>query len=96
MNITNEKKNVLLKRTEVSLSFPGLDKPLERKAVKTQVAKHFKVEEDLVIVNHVKTHFGSRDVEVEAYVYDSKEALEKVTPKHTLKRNTEEVAESEE
>lgn len=87
MKVVQENKNVLLKRTEVVVEYPNSSTPLTRAQVKTEIAKHFKVEEDVVIVSQLKTHFGSRDVVVSANVYETKEALEKATPKHIQKRN---------
>lgn len=96
MKIEKEFTNPLLKRKEVVASLVCDGATITRAQAKEQLAKKIKAKEELIIVREIKSHFGKRDVEVYAYIYDSKEALEAITPKHLVARNTPAQAESEE
>lgn len=88
MEVINKFENKLLNRTEVLGRIAGEGKTPTRYEVISQVAKQMKVEEDLVIVHNISSQYGSSTANIEVTVYNDKETLEKLTPKHILKRNT--------
>ena len=91
--ISTEEKQ-LLERKEVkrSLSFIGKATPSNAE-IRKDIASQLKAAENLVIVKHVYTKFGSGEASVEAYVYDSESSLKKFEPvtKH-MKLKAEELA----
>lgn len=89
-------ENKLLGRRELVLKLDLDAKTLGRFEAKAMIAKEFKAEEDLVIVKEILSHFGSRSVTIIANIYNSKEALDKVSRDHLIKRNTKAKAEGEE
>lgn len=85
MKLIKEFKNSLLKRKEVELSDsyesnPGLEK------ARKEVAGHFKVAEDVVVVRKVGSSFGANEFVVEVFIYDSVADKEKIEPKKKEKK----------
>ncbi|MHA1615999.1 MAG: 30S ribosomal protein S24e [Candidatus Njordarchaeales archaeon] len=58
-----------------------------RKIVKETIAKLLNIPEDLVVIRNIKTPFGVNESIVEAFVYDSREKMLEIEPKHILIRN---------
>ena len=86
MEILNKTYNQLLSRVEVQfdLSFPAATPSLAD--VKKLVAEKMKTAEELVVVQKIATQFGLRKAKVSAYIYDSKEAHDKIEPKPKVKK----------
>ncbi len=85
MEIMNEIRNELLKRTEVQFviqsdSNPGFENS------KKAVAEKFRVSEDNIAVKFVKSNFGTHDFFVEAFVYDSPKDKERIEQKKKEKK----------
>ncbi len=76
MEILKDFKNDLLKRQEVSLNLEAEQNP-NFDDMKKQIAEQFKKSEDVIDVYNIKGSFGSNEFEIDAYIYDSKEDLEK-------------------
>lgn len=87
MKVQNQFDNKLLKRREVVASFTSDGPTVTRAFARKEIAKQLKSDEKLIIVSKIKTTFGSRDVEVQANVYEKRDQLELLTPKHLLERN---------
>jgi len=96
MKVKSDFENKLLGRREVSIVVENSDSTITRVEAKAQVVKKFEAEEDLVIIELIKSHYGNGDVLVKASIYDNKETLEKVAAKHIAKRNVTRVEEAEE
>ncbi len=80
MEIKKDFKNSLIGRREIlgvveSLGNPGI------KDVKENLVKELGADENLVIVKKVGSKFGRGIFDIEAFVYDSQEAKEKVEGK---------------
>ncbi len=75
-----EFRNDLLKRKEVLVSFEA-DKNPGFEASKKMVVDKMKVDADKVAVRSVKSHFGSNEFVVEAFVYDTAKDREMIEPK---------------
>jgi len=76
MEILKDFKNDLLKRQEISLSLEADNNP-NFNDIKKQVAEQFKKSEEVIDVYNIKGSFGSNEFKIDAYIYDSKEDLEK-------------------
>ena len=87
MEIVKDFDNKLLNRKEVIAKFDGDGATPARSAVRKDIAKKLKVDEKLIIINKISSHFGGTDVSVKANVYGDAETLNKVTPEHLVKRN---------
>lgn len=87
VNITKEFENKLLKRKEVVAEVETQNSTISRQDAKEQLAKKLKADEELIIIENITSHFGSRNATVTAFVYDDVETLKKITLKHILKRN---------
>jgi ribosomal protein S24E len=80
-----DKRNDLLKRREVQMVMqsdtnPGFD------GAKKKIMEEFKASDEDVVVKFVKGHYGRRDFLIEAFIYDSKEDLEKIEPRKKEKK----------
>ena len=87
MERVQENENLLLNRREFVFEHAFDLKTPTREEIKKLVVDSFQVDEKLVIVENITQLFCDRKVCVRVYVYENKEALEKVTSKHILKRN---------
>lgn len=96
MKVIKEFDNKLLKRKELEFTEEADSVTLSRQQVKAVVAKKYKADESLVIVNKIDSKFGSKLVKVEAYVYEDEEMLKKATLKHIYTRNNPPKEEAEE
>lgn len=96
MEVKSDFENKLLGRREVQAVFATEGAGKSRAEIKTELAKKYKAEEELIVVESIKPHFGNSDVVVSAKIYADKETLEKLTAKHIQKRNAAPVVEGEE
>lgn len=85
MKVTLDSYNKLLQRRDVVVaknypSNPGFA------TVKQDLAAHFTVSPDCVVVLAIHGGFGSSEFRIEARVYDSVEALQSVEPKPKVKK----------
>jgi ribosomal protein S24E len=78
LKIVSAVENPLLKRKHIvgNLVFPG-EKTPSNKDVVVAVAKATGGKEDAVAVRRIETAFGSTTAALDAYVYESKELLDK-------------------
>jgi len=85
--ILKQHKNPLLHREEILISIESESSPSFE-----EVKKHMGKNEDLVIIKRVKGNFGAKSFNAEVFVYDSKEAKDKVEviPKKIRKKMEEE------
>ena len=69
--------NKLLNRREVEMELESESNPgLAR--CKTDIAKHFKADENLVVIKRLLSHFGRNHFVVEAYIYKDEENMKAV------------------
>ena len=92
MNIEmkSEAESPLLCRREVKAEISFDKVTPSNDDVKKAVAAKLKVDESLVAVKHIYTKFGKRYADVFAYIYASKEALDKIEPKKKEKKQKKE------
>lgn len=97
MEVVKDFENKLIGRHEVVLRRDGEEGNTPSRAkIKQEVAKQFKVEENLVVVKRILTHFGAASVEIEANIYDDENVLKRVENEYMIKRNSPPVKEGEE
>ena len=63
--------------------------------VKKQIASSMKKDESLVVIKKIATHFGEKMADVDAVVYENKEAKESIEPKTKHIRDAEKKAAEE-
>ena len=85
MNVVSDLHNKLLKRREVSVSFDNAGNPGFGGAAQ-MLAEHFKVDSELIAVKRILNTYGSHKTIVDALIYDSVEAKEKIEPKPKAKK----------
>ena len=87
MQIIQEKNNLLLKRKEVEATVDSAATPSKTEIAKL-VGEHFKKDENCIVVDEVKTSFGTKQALIKAKVYDnieSKNKFETVSRKQKAK-----------
>ena len=90
IEITEEKKNPLIDRLEISLRIDhfGAGTP-NRLEVKKKIAAMQGSDEKLTIVKDLETHFGKSYTKGKVYIYENSNDLEFFEPFHILVRNLE-------
>jgi len=86
--VIRERINRLLGRTEVDfiIVHVGSSTP-SRKEVRQALAAIYGVSDDVVVVRALHTEYGIGRTKGKANIYESKERVFQVEPKHILKRN---------
>lgn len=79
MIVKKDIKNPLLKRREVLFEMESESNPGFEGAMKA-VVNEFKIQEALVVVKKVDSSFGSHKFIIDAFIYDSEDAKNKVEP----------------
>ena len=87
MELVQENYEPLLKRKSFFFKTTTNDKTPTRADIRTRIIKQMKVDDNLLVLRCVNSSFGDKNISISAYVYDDKTSLEKLTPKHLLKRN---------
>ena len=70
MKEINKFENKLLDRVEYVFELEASSTP-SRHDLKTEVVKKLKADEKLVSVENIKSHYGSRTIHLNVYVYDN-------------------------
>ncbi len=88
IEIQSKKENPLLQRTEVHfiVHHQG-EKTPKRDLIRSELAEHLNVKKDAVIVNHMKSSFGSTDTTGYAKIYKNGDSAKEWERKHIIKRN---------
>ena len=93
--VKNKQHNKLLGREEITSIVKSETTP-KTEEFKKEFAGKFSFNEELVAIKKIKGNFGKKEFDVEAYVYDSKEDLEKHEQKPKAKKEAKpEVAEGQ-
>lgn len=88
IEVVEKVDNKLLNRTEVHFRVVHTGKKTtERELVKSDLAEMFKVKKEQVIVDHIKSKFGTQESIGYAKVYKTIDDAVKVEPDYLLKRN---------
>lgn len=86
LKITNTKEQPLLFRSEITAE--GITDALTPSKVDTQklIANESKCSENLIVIDNIKTFFGSRKIKITAYKYKDEDSLKKIEPKKKEKK----------
>lgn len=85
--LVKEKDNPLLSRKRVTFEGAVDNSTPSRLSLRERVAKSLKTDSNKVIIRHIYTRFGSRNIRVIAHVYESEKDLNNTEDKHAVKRN---------
>lgn len=58
-----------------------------RSDIRELISNILKVPKDLIVVRKIKTPFGKNESFIEIFIYDNKEKMLEIEPRHILKRN---------
>lgn len=92
INIVQEKENKLFKRKEIVATIEADSVPKVTETIDVLATK-LSVPKENIAVGRVWGKFGSKTFEVLASVYDSRDALESIEPKHNIPKIEEAPAE---
>lgn len=87
IEITSDRKNVLLGRRELEFTLPGKLTP-SRKETKVDLAKQLNVSENLIVIDKIEQRTGSNLTLGSAKVYGSEEVMKDVTLSYKNARGT--------
>jgi len=97
LKILEENENKLFNRLELYVEINHEQSPTPtRKEIKSKIAALKGVNENLVIVDSIKTSFGFPVSYVRIRIYKDENDLKKLEPKYLIKRNTFEEEQKEE
>jgi ribosomal protein S24E len=85
MEILNENKNDLLRRKEIIASLQVNSNPGFEYS-KKHLAEKFKADLDKIAIKSIKNNFGTNEFLIEALIYESTEAKEKIESKPKQKK----------
>jgi small subunit ribosomal protein S24e len=84
--LTHDEKNELLSRREISFTLTFEGATPSRKSIQEKLAALLNKNENLMVLDSLKTSFGKMEVTGVARVYDSEETLQKTEHEYLLKR----------
>lgn len=87
LQITTQKENPLLSRTEVSAKIQFEGATPSRKDVQQAVAKAVKAKEPMVVIKQVATDYGAPFATVTAFVYNDETAMTRLERKNLLEKH---------
>jgi len=87
--------NPLLLREEIEIVINSPTTPSKIEA-KDAIASKLNKSQEVIVIKKIHQKFGTEDTEVYAYVYNSKESLEKIEPKPKAKKAAAEEAPAQE
>lgn len=86
---------ILLPRKEVSVFVAYEGATPSRKQLKHSVADKVKAKEDMIIIRHIYTKYGSKEAEVIAYVYEDEKAFKALEYEKMIQKNSDKKPEAE-
>lgn len=92
MEITSKKEAPLLSRLEIGAEIGFESSTPSNKDVLKEIGSKLKVEESLIRIKSIYTNFGRKKAKVSAYIYSSKENMEKIEGKPRKQRRLEKEA----
>ncbi|MBW2996420.1 hypothetical protein KY332_03910 [Candidatus Woesearchaeota archaeon] len=86
MKIISQTEQPLLSRTKIEAHITFEAQTPSNEDVAKDIAKQTKKDVKLVVVKKIDTHYGSKEADVDAVVYESEEAKTKIEPKPKEKK----------
>jgi ribosomal protein S24E len=96
MEILKEKEMKLLSRKRAVIAVENKGATPSRLHLLKEVAKHYKVSEDLIVIKHIYPQFGKNKTKVMINIYEDKAKLEFFEHANLLKRHKPKVEEKKE
>jgi small subunit ribosomal protein S24e len=87
IEITEEKKNQLLRRKEVKFKLHHDGASPSREEARKALIKALKCTSNLLVIDKMDTEFGKQETVGYAKVYEDEERLKEIEREHILKRN---------
>lgn len=87
IEVMEERENPLLERKELWLKLRFEGSVPQRKEVRDKIAALKACDQNLVVVQWIRPVFGAREAKCFVKIYNSKEAMLSVEPKHIIRRN---------
>jgi ribosomal protein S24E len=92
--LKDKKENDLLKRTEILAIIKSEITPKMQDATKALV-EYLHANPEFIVIKRMKGKFGRQEFEVEACIYESREAMQKIEPKPKAKKEQKQEAKPE-
>jgi len=88
VEIIKKFENKYLHRTEYlfKITHDAKNTP-SRSDIRELISSTLKAPKDLIVIRKIKTPFGKNESFIELFIYDNKEKMLEIEPKHILKRN---------
>lgn len=86
IKVVNEKEEKLLNRKDILINLDFEDKTPSREVIKKELVEKLKIDPELLKIKKIQQEFGDRKAKVFAYLYNSKESLNKVEVKNKKKK----------
>lgn len=96
IEIQKQRETPLLARKRVTAIAHYEGTTPSRIQIRKEIASKVKSDEDLVIIRHIYTKFGSRDAKIIAHVYNDKAMVEKLEGKKLIDKHSGKKAEKKE
>jgi ribosomal protein S24E len=87
VKITNQVRNELLKRVEITAEFTNEDATPSRAVIQEKVAILADGTPELTVINTINTAFGHANGTISAFIYDSEDDKVKASPKYVVEKN---------
>ncbi|MBS3097908.1 hypothetical protein J4209_03895 [Candidatus Woesearchaeota archaeon] len=86
LNITEKKEEPLLSRVFIKAELFYKGPTISNKDVKTSLASSLGADEKLIVVKHIYSSFGSGNIKITAYKYNSEKDIKIIEPKQKEKK----------
>ncbi|MBI2671792.1 hypothetical protein HYX16_02565 [Candidatus Woesearchaeota archaeon] len=86
IKVVNEKEEKLLNRKDILINLDFEDKTPSREVIKKELVEKLKIDPELLKIKKIQQEFGDRKAKVFAYLYNSKESLNKIEVKNKKKK----------
>ncbi len=97
IEILKEQDMPLLSRKRYTIRMVCDKQTPSRKDILKEVSAGLKAKPELVVIKHIYTRYGSKEIKIIANLYNQRKDLERIEEKYLIKKNTlEEKKESEE
>ena len=73
--ISKKEKQPLLSRTEISVKVEFSGPTPSKEELKKSLTIKLKQKEEMIVIKHIYTKYGSQEAEVEALIYDDKKVM---------------------
>ena len=88
LQILTQEKNPSLQREDITAQITFAEKATPSRAqIQEAIAKKCKAKPELVVVSVIDVRFGSTSTKINAFVYESQQALKQFETQHMVKRN---------